>query len=84
MLTGDVLASELPSVITAVENVRGVTSVDNRLVVHLSADGIPALQGESPRPEWWSVWLRSGWSPAGILAAGGATAVAIAAMMTRR
>lgn len=44
-LTGDVLANEVDSLISAVSAVRGVNKVINQLVVHESPDGISSLQG---------------------------------------
>jgi hypothetical protein len=84
-LSGDVLASEVSSIVKAVAGVRGVEDVQNRMTAHASPDGVPSLQGSSDRPGQWSTWLREGWSPSALLAAGaGTAAVAIAAVMARR
>jgi hypothetical protein len=45
-LEGDVLASELNSLLTGIGGVRGVHTVENRLNVHETAD-IPMLQGRA-------------------------------------
>lgn len=85
LLSGDVLASEVASIITAVNSVRGVREVENCMTRHESPDGIPALQGQSERPDQWGTWLRERWSPAAMLAAGaGAAAIAVAALAARR
>jgi hypothetical protein len=83
LLTGDVLASELPAILRRVRGVRGVARIENLMVPHQSAAGIPALQGESDRPDRWSTWLRSSWSPTAILAAGAATAAVAATAISR-
>jgi hypothetical protein len=44
-LTGDVLAREVQELIHRVKHVRGVTSVENQLNVHESAENVPSLQG---------------------------------------
>jgi hypothetical protein len=44
-LSGDVLASELNSVLSGIAGVRGVHTVENRLSVHETSD-IPGLQGK--------------------------------------
>jgi osmotically-inducible protein OsmY len=45
ILTGDILASELDTLLAAVSAVRGVQNVSNELVVHETPDGISSLQG---------------------------------------
>ena len=82
-LTGDVLASEVATIVAHVNGVRGVREVRNRMMPHAAANGIPALQGYSQRPGWWSTWMRSGWSPTAI-AATGAGAAAMAVAIARR
>jgi hypothetical protein len=77
-LTGDVLASEVVSIMSAISGVRGVTDVENQMTTHASPAGIPSLQGESERPGRWSSWLKSGWSPTAMLAGGAAVAAAAA------
>ena len=85
-LTGDVLGSELSGVLRGAAGVRGVNFVQNNMTVHPSADGIPALQGASARPDQWTTWLREGWSPSAMLLAGTATAAAaiVTAVAVRR
>ena len=83
-LTGDVLAAEVVPIMSAIAGVRGVTDVENQMRVHASAAHVPSLQGESERPGRWSAWLRSGWSPAALVASGAvAAAVAGAAAAMR-
>jgi hypothetical protein len=78
-LTGDALADEVPMIVSRVSGVRGVQDVRNAIRPHASADRLPALQGRSARPGWWSTWIRESWSPAAAVAAAiGATAFAIA------
>jgi hypothetical protein len=82
-LTGDILASEMPAVVSTVEGVRGVRTVRNQLTAHASPAGVPSLQGNSERPRQWSTWLRQGWSPTAMLLVG-AAAAAIAGVSLRR
>jgi hypothetical protein len=85
-LSGDVLASEVPSILSAVKSVHGVEEVDNLMTAHASAAGIPSLQGYSQRPGQWRTWLREGWSPTAMVLSGAATAAigAIAFSGSRR
>jgi BON domain-containing protein len=80
-LSGDVLASEVAAIMSSISSVRGVSEVVNEMTTHASAEHVPALQGESPRPEHWSTWMRSSWSPASLAAAGAALALIGAAAM---
>ncbi len=74
-LTGDALASEVPSILSTVKHVRGVENVDNQLRTHDSPEGIPVLQGGESDTRSWAAWATSGWSPAAL--AGTAAGVAI-------
>jgi BON domain-containing protein len=74
-LTGDVLASETASIMSAIADVRGVGEVLNEMTSHTSPEHVPALQGESARAGQWSAWLRGGWSPTSLMAAGAAMAL---------
>lgn len=49
VLSGPVLAHEVPGLLMAVHAVHGVTDVENHLNVHASDDGIPSLQGQGRR-----------------------------------
>jgi hypothetical protein len=71
-LEGDVLASEVQGLLSAVEACQGVTKIDNKLNVHETAAGIPALQGEGTAAN------RRNWAPGVALAAGAAGAAAAA------
>jgi len=74
-LTGDALASEIDAIVSAVENVRGVFSVDSRLTTHAAGTRVRSLQGSSRR-RGWSTWLSEGWSPTAMaITATGAAAV---------
>ena len=75
-LTGDALASEAPSIVSAAEGVAGVCGVNDELKTHASAATVPSLQGVSRRPNHWMTWLTEGWSPTAMLIAG-ASAVAL-------
>jgi osmotically-inducible protein OsmY len=48
-LRGPILSRDVPRLLQAIANVRGVRSVVNELDGHESSDGIPALQGASVR-----------------------------------
>lgn len=65
-LTGAVRADEVDQLIAEVSAVRGVTAVENRLVVHHEAAHVPELQsGDKPRPnpQRLDIFQRR-WSPA--------------------
>ena len=62
ILNGPVLEHELKDLLSAVESVRGVKEVENRLEPHREPD-ISSLQGGIPRPgEQWEIF-QSNWSP---------------------
>jgi BON domain-containing protein len=85
-LTGDALEADLPSVITAVEAVRGVKGVQNEIRAHATADGLPALQGGSVGPARWMTWTRGSWSPTAMLLVGAGVAtgaIVIASALAR-
>jgi uncharacterized membrane protein len=64
-LRGPILVSDVRHLLSAVEQVPGVSSVDHALEVHTRDDAVPALQGERTRPQ------RSGpWSPLSRVALG--------------
>jgi hypothetical protein len=85
-LRGPILSSEADRVVTAVQRVRGIDSVDDRLERHDAAD-IPALQGGATRSGFGNVFRPTRWSPttralAGSAAVAGA-AVALSMTMAR-
>jgi hypothetical protein len=84
VLSGNALASEVPSIISAALGVRGVCRVHDNLTAHESAEDMAELLGDSRRPGHWTTWLRSGWSPTAIVVAGTATAAAIATAVALR
>ena len=79
-LSGDALASEARSIVSAVNRVRGVASVQSNLRTHASAQNIPMLQGGLLRPGHWMSWIRGSSSPRALLAAGAAIAIGAVAM----
>ena len=62
-LTGPVLMEEADAAISAIQSVRGVREVDDRLERHASAEHVPSLQGGRTRPGRRSALLQSSWSP---------------------
>jgi hypothetical protein len=83
-LRGPILASEVTHLLWAVNRVRGVREVNSELEAHDSAEGVPALQGESTRADQPQAWLQGGWSPTGRLVAGLAGTAAAALMVGKR
>jgi osmotically-inducible protein OsmY len=61
-LRGPVLSREVPRLLMAISNVRGVRSVVNELEAHESSAGIPSLQGSDAIPRA-GFRLSRGWSP---------------------
>jgi len=61
-LSGPVLAHEVSRLLGAIRSVWGVSSVDDRLVVHDSAESISSLQGGVERQPA-SVFMRERWTP---------------------
>lgn len=85
-LSGDVLAADVPAILSTVNRVPGVQRVDNGLRAHVNGDGIPSLQGTSARRDSWGGWMRGTWSPTALLAAGvttGAAAIAVSSLARR-
>jgi osmotically-inducible protein OsmY len=72
-LTGDVLASEVVSIMSTIAGMRGVVDVENQMQTHATPTHVPSLQGQSER----SSSLKSGWSPAAMLACGLTAAAAL-------
>lgn len=64
VLSGDVLEDELNRLLSVVLSVRGVEQVTNQLRVHASAGDVPALQGNTRRPEPRFELMQENWSPA--------------------
>jgi gas vesicle protein len=73
-LTGDALETDVPSVVAAVGEVRGVKGIQNEIRAHATADGISDLQGGT-----MGDWARNRWSPTAMLLAG--TGVAAGAVL---
>lgn len=61
VLSGTILASEVPSLLRAVRSVSGVREIDDHLAAHHDATSIPALQGDAQAPS--RARARSAWSP---------------------
>lgn len=75
ILSGQVLADELPGLLQAVNGVRGVERVEDVLQVHTSAENIPDFQGQRRRRGWRFALMQENWSPtmrAGAVIAGSA------------
>lgn len=62
-LTGPVLMEEADTAISAIQAVRGVREVDDRLERHASSDNMPALQGSPTRTGRRSALTQTSWSP---------------------
>ncbi|HSF56670.1 MAG TPA: BON domain-containing protein [Candidatus Binatia bacterium] len=63
-LSGPVLADEVERLIAGVADVRGVRDVENRLEEHETADGVPGLQGDLPKPTGQTLDIfQDRWSP---------------------
>ncbi len=69
-LSGPILADEVRGLLAAVREVPGVRGVSDHLTVHRSAEGIPALQGGTPRRGRRFELLQDHWSPAARLLTG--------------
>ena len=86
-LRGPLLKSELDTVLGGVAAVRGVRSVNNELELHVSAEGVPSLQGSSNVAGPTLDVLQRNWAPGtqALVAAAGlaATGVCIAAYARR-
>jgi hypothetical protein len=83
-LTGDALASEITSIVSAVQRVPGVVSVQNNIRTHSTAEGVPMLQGGARRPGQSTLWPAAAWSRTALLAAGVAIAMGGAALVRGR
>ena len=70
-LRGPVLADEADGLIRAVESVRGVREVEDRLEVHSEPGPVPALQGAGRRSGETPEFLQRRWSPAARVAGTG-------------
>ena len=70
-LSGPVLADEADRLIRAVESVRGVEEVEDRLELHGDPGSVPELQGGPHRSGETPELLQRRWSPAARIAAGG-------------
>jgi hypothetical protein len=80
-LTGDALASDASTIVSAARRTRGVEGVSNEIRVHQRADGIPALQGGTePR----SRLVAMAYTPTAAAAAAGIAGIAIAVAAGRR
>ncbi len=84
MLTGDALASEITSIVSAVQRVPGVVSVQNNIRTHSTAEGVPMLQGGARRPGQSTLWPAGAWTRTALLAAGVAIAMGAAALVRDR
>ena len=62
-LTGPILSSEADAALAAIAGVRGVSTVEDNLERHDTAEGVPALQGGRIRTGRRSGLLQNSWSP---------------------
>lgn len=83
VLGGPVFAGEVERLLHAVERVRGVRDVENRLEVHATATNVPSLQGAEPLGRSAGFWQRS-WPPATRLVVGTSGAALVLAGLPRR
>jgi len=73
-LSGPVLASEVPHLLSCVKWIPGVQDINNNLEVHDAAENHPALQGGRERTGGRFALLQENWSPTARLLAGTAGA----------
>lgn len=74
VLSGPILASELPELLACVNSVSGAKQVINQTDPHEASDNHPALQGGRERHGSRSEFLQENWSPAARFLAGAAGA----------
>lgn len=86
ILSGPILAEEVEQLLAAIQRMRGVTEIENRLEVHEKPDHVPGLQGEPPRPKRGEQpeLLQVNWSPTTRAVAGVAGGVMAYYGLTRR
>ena len=60
---GPILSNEAEQLLAAIRGVAGVSSVDDKLERHETAENVPALQGGRTRPGRRSQLLQDSWSP---------------------
>lgn len=83
VLTGDILAREVPAVVEVARSVAGVQHVDNQLRVHETAEHVSALQGgNEPHGEPWEIFEAS-WTPGVRALVGGAGAASLLYSLVR-
>ncbi|GIV98064.1 MAG: hypothetical protein KatS3mg057_2721 [Herpetosiphonaceae bacterium] len=63
-LRGHILSDEVDQLLSTVQRIGGVVSVDNQLQAHKQAGDIPDLQGGRPRPGRRPDVLQKNWAPA--------------------
>lgn len=76
-LSGPVIAREVPALLAHVRRVPGVKSVEDSLIPHGNAEGVPGLQGGKSRSGERFELLQASWSPAFRLLAAAAGAAAV-------
>jgi hypothetical protein len=86
ILRGPILAEEMPTVLAAINRVRGVKCVVNELEPHASAEGVPSLQGRGRRAGPSIEILQRHWAPAtrALVAVAGVAAGVSAVAYARR
>lgn len=83
-LSGPILASEVPELLSCVSACDGVTDVINELEEHKQAGDIPALQGGRQRPGYRTEFMQENWSPSARLIAALAGSALAGAGLKRR
>ena len=77
-LTGPVLMEEADSAISAIQSVKGVQEVDDRLERYATTEHVPSLQADPTQPGRRLALMQSSWSPATkALVCLGSTALAV-------
>lgn len=83
-LSGSILAGEVHNLLSAVEAIRGVIDVSNRLDVHEESEHVAELQGGTLRQGETAEFAHRRWSPTERAAAGAAGAALMVNCLARR
>jgi uncharacterized membrane protein len=83
ILSGPILEREVNRLMSALQSMRGVKGIDNRLEVHATPGNVPGLQGNPQPREPRIEFLQENWSP-GVRLIGGVGGGAVALAGLRR